>query len=196
MDAYFSDVAELEDGVSAAEYIEKHFPKAYASLQGRDAGGYRYSIIEAKRPGVIFTSLEESANADSLAVLRPRLSKSDRFRAVTRSFSYLGKPYDYNFDFRTDSALVCSELIWKSYEGVAGLTLTPAELNGRPMLAPNSLGQKFDEELGTAGQELDMVLFLDGNEVKGTAVERGEDVFRSSWQRPKWHILKDYAPGF
>ena len=77
-----------------------------------------------------------------------------------------------------------------------GLTLTPTELNGRPMLAPNSIGQKFDEELGTATQELDLVLFLDGNEVEGTAVKRGEEAFRSSWRRPKWHILKDYAPTF
>jgi hypothetical protein len=195
LNAYFSGVPELEDGLTAAGYIREHFPRAYATLQRSDARGYRHRVIEAKRPGVIFTSLEDSANADSLAVLRPRLSKTDRFHAVLASFSYLGKPYDYNFDFRTDSALVCSELIYKAYEGIAGLTLTPAELNGRPMLAPNSLGRKFDDELGTATQELDLVLFLDGNEVEG-AVKRGEEAFRSSWQRPKWHILKDYAPAF
>jgi hypothetical protein len=112
------------------------------------------------------------------------------------AFSYLGTPYDYNFDFRTDNEVVCSELIYKAYEGAMGLTLTPEELNGRPMLAPNRIGEKFDDELGSAEQELDLVLFLDGNEVEETALERDEEAFRSSWRRPKWHILKDYAPGF
>ena len=35
-------------------------------------GNAAEETIEAKRPGVILTSLEDSANADSLAVLRPR----------------------------------------------------------------------------------------------------------------------------
>jgi hypothetical protein len=194
-DAYFADLPELEGSESAAEYVKGQFPKAYAALQGRDGRGHAYSIIEAKRPGVIFTSLEESGNADSIAVLRPRVSKSGRLHAVMTAFSYLGKPYDYNFDFRTDNEVVCSELIYKAYEGVAGLTLTPEEINGRPMLPPNRIGKKFDDELGLDEQELDLVLFLDGNEVKETAVERDEDAFRGSWQRPKWHILKDYALG-
>ena len=49
------------------------------------------------------------------------------------------------------------------------------------------------QEFGTAAQELDLVLFLDGNEVEATAVRREEGAFRTSWRRPKWHILKDYA---
>jgi len=33
------------------------------------------------------------------------------------------------------------------------------------------------------------VLFLDGEERKKRAVEAGVESFRTSWQRPKWHIL-------
>jgi hypothetical protein len=34
-----------------------------------------------------------------------------------------------------------------------------------------------------------MVLFLDGQEKLGKAVEAGVDELRRSWQRPKWHVI-------
>jgi hypothetical protein len=192
---YFGDLLELEGSGSATEYVKRQAPEAFEKFERHDRRGDVYRVIEAKRPGVVFASLEESGNADSIAALRPRVSKSDRLRAVATAFRYLGRPYDYNFDFRTDNELVCSELVYKAYEGMEGLTLTPERVNGRPMIPPNSIGKKFAVELGTEEQELDLVLFLDGNEVEETAVERGKEAFSTSWQRPKWHILKDYATG-
>ena len=64
-------------------------------------------MIEAIGEGVSFTSLEHSAACDSLAVLRPRLPRAERAQALCRAFHYAGRPYDYNFDFATDSELVC-----------------------------------------------------------------------------------------
>jgi hypothetical protein len=49
--------------------------------------------------------------------------------------------------------------------------------------------RQFDRQLGTLEQQLDFVVFLDGHERSGTAVERPEEEFRSSWRRPKWHIF-------
>ncbi|TLN17654.1 protein tyrosine phosphatase, partial [bacterium] len=62
--------------------------------------------------------------------------------AVLRAFSYAGRPYDYNFDFLTDAALVCSELIFKCYEparGFKGLTLPQSVVLGRVLTSPNEL---------------------------------------------------------
>lgn len=56
--------------------------------------------------GVVFTSLEHSAPADALAVLRPRLPARGKAAALVRAFGYAGRPYDYDFDFQTDAALV------------------------------------------------------------------------------------------
>ncbi len=70
--------------------------------------------------GVIFTTLEHSADCDSLAALRPRLPRREKAQAILRAFHYAGRPYDFNFDFGTDAELVCTELIYKAYEPAGG----------------------------------------------------------------------------
>jgi hypothetical protein len=129
-------------------------------------------------------------------VLRPRLPPVEIAQALRRAVGYAGRPYDFEFDFRTDAALVCTEVLYKAYEpgaGLRGLRWTVPEVLGRLVLPPNDMAQQFDATVGTPDQQLDLVLFLDGDERTGTAVERGLDAFRASWRRPKWHLLA--APG-
>jgi hypothetical protein len=52
-------------------------------------------VLEAMSEGVLFTSLEHSAAADALAVLRPQLSAVERAAAFVRAFGYAGRPCDY-----------------------------------------------------------------------------------------------------
>jgi hypothetical protein len=111
--------------------------------------------------------------------------------ALGRAFGYAGRPYDFNFDFRTDTALVCSELVYKAYQpdpGRPGLTWPLAEVLGRPVLAPNAIVAAFDATYGTPAQQLDLVRFLDGDEAAGQAVEATLAAFRQSWRRPKWRV--------
>jgi hypothetical protein len=63
------------------------------------------------------------------------------------------------------------------------------EILGRPVLPPNELARQFDAAYSTRDQQLDLVLFLEGQERDGTAVERDVEAFRQSWRRPKWHLL-------
>jgi hypothetical protein len=149
-------------------------------------------VIEAVSEGVCFTTLEHSAAADSIVALRPRLSKQEKAAAILRAYQYAGRPYDFNFDFSTDSTLVCTELVYKAYEpqgGSKGLSLRLKEMLGRKTLPANDIARQFDAELGTPDQQLDFVLFLDGHERGGVAVEASVDEFRNSHERPKWHIL-------
>jgi hypothetical protein len=119
-------------------------------------------------------------------------------RAIFRAFHYRGRPYDFDFDFQTDSKLVCSELIYKAYESephIVGLALPLQEILGRQVSTPNDMVRMFDEEYGKKTQQLDFVLFLDANETRKAAYRSDEKVFRKSWKRPKWHILvADNAP--
>jgi hypothetical protein len=39
------------------------------------------------------------------------------------------------------------------------------------MTTPNMIARQFDEEYGTEGQQMDLVIFLDGYERSGKAVE-------------------------
>ena len=104
----------------------------------------------------------------------------------------MGRPYDFNFDFGTDAELVCTELVYKSYEpanGFTGLKFQLTEMLGRKLLPANEMAKQFDAQQGTPEQQCDLVIFLDGQERKRNAVEVSLAEFRSSWLRPKWHVV-------
>jgi hypothetical protein len=200
--AFFDDpeVVRWTRGVGQPSFeslLGARHPKAHARSRRTD-GEHPASVLEAIAEGVSFTSLEHSAHADSIAVLRPRLTKRERAMALVRAFGYAGRPYDYDFDFGTDAALVCSELVYKSYQpgtGTPGVELRLASVAGRLMLTPNEVARSFSLSRGAADPQLDFVLMLDGSERTGDAHTASEEVFAASWQRPKWHIVTADAPG-
>ena len=172
--------------------LKTRHPHAYRLSQQPDEAGDMPRIIEAIGKGVVFTTLEYSAAADSLAVLRPRLSRLEIAQAVLKSFEYSGRPYDFDFDFRTDGQLVCTELVFKSYRpenGRQGLDWPLSTVAGRPVVTANNIVRHFDETWQTPAQFLELVAFFDGNAHTGRAEESSLESFRASWRRPKWHIL-------
>ncbi|MEY3013471.1 MAG: hypothetical protein RIT45_2206 [Pseudomonadota bacterium] len=204
--------AELEawaddDGVRAlfpqglVAHLEAESPEAFAAWVGEtmsdatdeaaDDGPAR--VIEAVSEGVVFTSLHHSCLADHVAFLRPRRSKAERAYAIAESFRHFGKPYDFDFDFQTITALVCSELVYTAYDLPssvgARLDLDPLpSVMGRVTLPPNDIIARFDAEFGTDAQQFDFVAFLDGDESAGVAYERTAEDLRTSWLRPKWDL--------
>lgn len=202
--AFFSD-PEVREWVKGLGIVDGDFEsllrQRYSTIYSRSLipkeGRHPARILEAISEGVSFTSLEFTGAADSIGVVRPRLSKKDKAQAVLRAFHYSGRPYDFNFDFQTDSALVCSELIFKSYEpggGMQGLRFPVTEVMGRKVSTPNGMVRQFDEQAGTTAAQSDFVMFLDGYEKEKRAVESTPEQFRASWQRPNWHILIQDAP--
>jgi hypothetical protein len=197
---YFKDDAETcrwltvqgVTGCAGEQWLQRQHPRAYALSAADPARAPRPRVIEAIGPGVSITTLEQTAACDSLAVLRPRLPKSEKLRAIERAFQYQGRPYDYNFDFLTDAALVCSELIYKCYEPSRediGVRLPIVDLMGRKLTPPNDIVRQFDAEYGTSARQVEWVLFYDGIEAQGRALPSTLESFRQSWRRPKWHIL-------
>ncbi len=187
MDAYFEGVPELE-GARASEYLRAEDPAAHARLSSPDEAGYAMAVMEAVTAGVKVSSLEKAGSSDALGVVRPNVGRFDKLRAILEASRHLGKPYDYNFDLATDNELVCSELIYKAYQRIDGVDLEPEELNGRLLLSPNAICEKFDAEYDAPGRQLEHALFLDGVDV-GHVEDRGAAELRQSWRRPKWHIL-------
>jgi hypothetical protein len=150
-------------------------------------------VIEAISEGVTLTTLEHTADCDSIGVLRPRRSLLERAQALVRALHYEGRPYDFEFDFATDAELVCTELVYKAYEprqGYAGLKFELTEMLGRLLLPANEIVRQHAASEGTPGQQFDLVCFLDGQERAKQAVEASAAIFNASWQRPKWHVLK------
>lgn len=177
--------------------LRQRYPTAYGRSQMMKEDKRPLRILEAISEGVSFTTLEYTGSADSIGVIRPRLSKREKAQAILRGFLYSGRPYDFNFDFLTDSSLVCSELIFKAYEagnGMKGLRFPVTEVMGRTVSTPNGMVKQFDEQIASATAQADFVMFLDGYEKEKRAVESTPEQFRASWQRPNWHILIQDAP--
>lgn len=194
---------------SVTELLRRRHPKAWeshaASVPAADArarGAHvgdladddllQPAFIEAIAPGVVFRLPEETTAADCVAFLRPRLPKVELAKAIERAFSHAGKPYDYNFDFTTDNELVCSELIYKAYEPDSvgrGLALPLDETLGRPILAPTTLVRLFDEQFDSPDRFFDFVVFYDARESMRASFPSTIEDFRTSWHRPKWHVL-------
>lgn len=178
--------------------VQMRYPHAReAEIKAQQGHGGVPRVIEAISEGVSFTGIEHAADADSLVALRPRLSKTEKAMALLRAFGYVGRPYDFDFDFRTDSALVCTELVFKSYEageGMRGLSFPLVEVMGRVATPANEMARQFDQQYGTSAQQTDFVLFLDGQERRRNAVNASLADFRLSWHRPKWHVLTQDLP--
>ncbi|MCB1051398.1 MAG: hypothetical protein KDC71_12445 [Acidobacteria bacterium] len=183
--AFFQDERGLPTGATEFErQLQSQFPRAYANHRAKNDHGEATRVIEAIADGVVFTSLEHSCHADSVAVLRPHLTKTQIAQALQRAFSHAGKPYDYQFDFATDQALVCSELVFKAYEGLIDFSFSSSF--GKQMVPPNQIAADYSR--GPETQWL-FVVFLDGSEIQNRALEADQAAFSTSYLRPKWHIL-------
>jgi hypothetical protein len=140
------------------------------------------TVIESVSEGVILSSLTESLHADYVAVLRPRLSETEIAQAIVRAFRHHGKPYDFEFDFFTSDKLVCTELVYRAYEGMLHFDLV--RVMGRATLPALELVRKFAREREQPSRELDFVMFLDAEPVTGGARSATEDEFCASADRP------------
>lgn len=172
-------------------YLARRFPREWASYQlGQD--GHAIRTIEAISEGISLSSLPH-VTGDYVAALRPRLGKAEKARAIVEAFSHLGKPYDFDFDFATDHALVCTELVWRSYhapEGQRGVAWPLVPVAGRLTLPANEMIKQWAESLDTDAQQLDFVAFIDASEKEQRTFFSDEAALRASWKRTKWDVMQ------
>lgn len=184
---YVGTTDELADyfGQYKLKSLKTTYPEIYSKLSSNDTNNYPFAVIEAIRPGVILQSLEKSANCDYLAAVRPKLNKEQKWDAIMNAFSHYKKPYDMNFDFNTDTELVCSELIYKSYMPVKSDMFEIAIINGRPLLPPNEMAKQVIEN-----SQFETILFIDSSEQEQKAFSNTAN-FSSTPQRAKWDIMQE-----
>jgi hypothetical protein len=194
MALYIGTPEELEArGLLTHPLVQRHLEH----YRRPDRMGHERRVIEAVASGVIFSSLEEMAAADHLAVLRPRVSEARKNAAIVRAFSHYGKPYDFDFDFFSTDKLVCTELVYRAYDETlegerVGLPLV--RFLGRDTLPPDEVVRMFAREhaldrqgeaLGSPPRrQLEFVLFLDGDLWSGQARSAGVEDFIRSAERP------------
>ncbi len=188
--AWLREQGELNGDLNALLRIR--YPQAFTNSITPQEHNHVPRVLEAMSEGVSFTTFEHSASCDALAVLRPKLAKIEKAQAILRAFHYAGRPYDFNFDFSTDAELVCTELIYKSYEpanGFIGLKLPTVEMLGRQVTPANEFVKQFDAQAADGKAQFELIEFLDGRERSKNAKQGSLAEFRESWKRPKWHVL-------
>jgi len=134
-----------------------------------------------------------SRGADYVAALRPRLERGEIAAAIDRALALFGRPYDFNFNFATDDAIVCSELVIKAYEPTEpgkGLRVPWVTVAGRRAVPPTELVRLFASERTQADSQLEFVYFLDGREATKNAVVSDADGLARSVDRPKWDVAQ------
>jgi hypothetical protein len=173
------------------QYLQTIAPSPALLYQlGHD--GETWRVIEAISEGVVLNTMNHAAG-DYLVALRPRLSMLARAQAIAYAFTQIDKPYDFDFDFATDHALVCTELVWRAYrpdEGKEGLNIPLIEVAGRKTLPANTLAEFYAEHADDPDRQLDFVYFLDAVEGERKAVVSDEAAFRASADRVKWDIAQ------
>lgn len=142
---YLGPAAALRElGASQWESLEPHCRRLEETTKG---GGV---VMESMRDGVHLRTIGSPFASDSIVVLRPRLAPSDVAEALTRSLSHRGKPYDFSFDFSRSDRLVCTEVVYRAFDGVSTMNLPLVRRIGRPTLSGDDLvsmavaGQSFD----------------------------------------------------
>ncbi len=197
LEAYFDDEqvrAYLREISGEDLTLEAYLAREYPSRWLRYTAGETdepFRVIEGIAAGVVLNTLGKACG-DYMAILRPRLDKKAKAQAIIEAFGHLDKPYDYNFDFATDHALVCTELVWRSYrpaQNKQGLELEPIEVAGRTTLPANQIALLFAQEHGQSDSQFEFAYFVDASEKLAEAFVSTEAAFLETHKRAKWDLM-------
>ena len=127
----------------AALYVGTAADRARLAVEVDEARAARWSgercVLEALKDGVLFRPLEQTLAVDTVAVLRPRLPERDLATALARAAAHEGKPYNFDFDFLRSDRLVCTEVVYRAFDGLGGLSVPLRRRAGRPTLSAEDL---------------------------------------------------------
>ena len=96
-------------------------------------------VLEAKKDGVLLRPLRETLAVDAFAVIRPNLAAENVRTAVERAMLHEGKMYNFDFDFFNSDRVVCTELIYRAYDGLENVKFPLYERAGRKTLSAEDL---------------------------------------------------------
>jgi hypothetical protein len=96
-------------------------------------------VIESLKDGVRERTMESPFGNDAVAVIRPCVAADVIAAAIARARTHVGKPYDFDFDFTRGDRLVCTEVVYRSFEGIAGLSFRLTRRAGRETLSAEDL---------------------------------------------------------
>lgn len=145
------------DDAMSNVFLPGFWPHSALWLGAEDA-----DILEAKKDGVLLRQIEETLQVDAFTIIRPKLDLSDIEKALFRARSHVGKLYDFIFDFRTTDRLVCTEVIYRTYNAIGSIDFQLIEQAGRHCLSAEEL---LNQGIGNDWFEVVALYGVSGNEI-------------------------------
>jgi len=99
----------------------------------------KFNTFEALKDGVHFRELTETLNVDAFVVIKPNLSDVDIGKAINRITVHAGKAYNFDFDFFGAEKLVCTEVIYRAYDGINDYSIPLKERMGKRNLSAEDI---------------------------------------------------------
>ena len=115
------------------------WPHAALYVGQREQRAAENCVLEARKDGVLFRPLPDTLSVDAFVVLRPNLDAEQIEQAIERAFMHEGKMYNFDFDFFNSDRVVCTELVYRSYDGLEDLQIPLSERAGRKILSAENL---------------------------------------------------------
>lgn len=96
-------------------------------------------VLESMKDGVRIRPIDSPLASDSIVILRPTLEPQHIAHALAQALLHEGKPYDFDFDFSCSHRMVCTEVVYRAYDGVANVAFQLPRHVGRFALAAGDL---------------------------------------------------------
>ena len=127
----------------AALFIGSEEERQQLGIELDDAVAKRWvgeiRTLEAKKDGVLFRPLSETLLVDEFVVLRPQLEESEIVTALKRVSRHEGKGYNFDFDFFRSDQLVCTEVVYRAFDGLGDIQFKLIERAGRFSLSAEDI---------------------------------------------------------
>lgn len=106
-------------------------------------GGRPADVVESLAEGVKFSSLEHllATHVNRMVILRPRISQQERLEMLIAVFAYVGRQYDFDFDFEDPSRLYCTEMVYRVLQGKGALRFETTRIGGRSAFTADDLAR-------------------------------------------------------
>ena len=96
-------------------------------------------VLEARKDGVRLRPLAETFSIDVFVVIRPTIKPQGVAEAIERALQHEGKMFNFDFDFFNSDRVVCTEIVYRGYDGVEGLRFPLRDRAGRKTLSAEDL---------------------------------------------------------
>lgn len=163
----------------AALFVGNEHQRTTMNIQVEPERAARWSgdicVLEALKDGVHFRPITETLAVDNFVVIRPNLTQAQIAKAIQRVSRHEGKLYNFDFDFFSSDKLVCSEVIYRAYDGLGGITFPLVERAGRHTLSPENiveyaLTSDALEVAGIYGVDKSRTQYIRGRSAKQVAI--------------------------